>query len=201
MAPAIIYQNIFLYQLFMRLLYGPHFEDRYQAVAGQIPPGLSVMDVCAGDAYLFTKYLKGKNDDYLAIDNSPFFIRSARKRGIACMQRNVLDDAFPAADVVVMMASLYQFIPQEKSVISKLLASAKKKLIITEPISNLSSSRFQIISRLAHFLSIPYQASHEYKGERFNRERLEDLFSAYTEFKNITTIPGGREIMGIFNKP
>lgn len=201
MAPAIIYQNILLYQLFMRLLYGRHFEDRYKTVAGQIPHGSSVMDVCAGDAYLYTRYLKGKNDDYLAIDNSPFFIRSARKRNIACMQLNVMDDPFPTADVVVMMASLYQFIPQEKSVIKKLLQSARRKLIITEPVSNLSSSRIHFISRMAHHLSIPYQASRQYKGERFNRQRLGDLFSSYKEFKKFTPIPGGREMMGIFIKP
>lgn len=199
MAPAIIYKNIFLYQLFMRILYGRHFEDRYKAMAAQIPPGSSVMDICAGDAYLYTKYLKGKGNEYLAIDNSPFFIRSSQKRKIVCRQLNVLDDPLPKADVVVMMASLYQFIPQERAIIQKLLGSARKKVIITEPISNLSSSQNPFIRRLAHLLSIPFQASQQYEGKRFERTTLEKLYRSFNELQEIIPIPGERELMGIFH--
>ena len=201
MAPAIIYKHIFLYQLFMRILYGSHFEDRYKAVAAQIPAGSSVMDVCAGDAYLFTKYLKCKGNEYLAIDNSPFFIRSAQKMNIVCRQLNVLNDPLPKADVVVMMASLYQFIPQERTIIQKLLGSTRKKVIITEPISNLSSSHNLLIRWLAHHLSIPFQASRQYEGKRFDRSAMEELFRSFKELQEIKLIPGERELMGIFHKP
>jgi hypothetical protein len=198
MAPAIIYKNILLYQLFMRMLYGRHFEDRYKAVAAQIPSGSSVMDICAGDAYLYTNFLKHNGNDYLAIDNSPFFINSAQKRNIACIQLNVSEDPLPVADVVVMMASLYQFIPHEKRVIQKLLDSARKKLVITEPISNLSASANLYIRKLAQRLSIPFQASQQYEGKRFDRPALENLFRSFKELSEIKTIPGERELMGIF---
>ena len=200
MNPSIIYYDTHIYHFFMRLLYGRHFEDRYKIVAEQIPSHTSVVDVCAGDAYLYTKYLKTKYIDYLAVDNSPHFIQSALKRKIKCQRLNIIEDRIPYAEVVVMMASLYQFIPFEKDVLQKLINCSKFMLIITEPISNLSSSHSRFISRVAHTLSIPFQANNKYNGERFDHDRVINLFHSYPEFQFSKLIPGEREVMGVFMK-
>jgi len=50
---------------------------------------------------------------------------------------------------MVIQGSLYQFIPYQKIIIDKLLTIAKKKVIISEPIINLISSRNKIISTIA----------------------------------------------------
>ncbi len=197
--PSPIYANPTLYHLFMRLLYGKNFNARYQAVVDEIPERISVVDVCAGDAYLFSNYLIKKTIRYTALDNSPYFLKWAQKKGIDYRKINILCDEIPKGDVVVMMASLYQFIPKEKEILHKLILSARQKVIISEPISNLTSSHIGIVARIANRLSIPYEVSCQYTGERFDEERLITLLTSFPGFQYSTKIPGGREIVAVLS--
>lgn len=182
----------------MRLLYGKYFEARYQAIADEIPAGLSVVDVCAGDAYLFLKYLKWKQIDYLALDISPQMVAWALKQSVPAMQLNVRDKNLPVADVVVMQASLYQFLPPADQMIHKLLASARKRVIITEPIRNLADSNNRLASFLGRRLTVPEKSQGRYTAQRFNRESLTCLFESFTALERLAVLPGGREMIGVF---
>jgi hypothetical protein len=181
----------------MRLLYHKNFYARYQAIAEEIPDSASVVDICAGDAYLYSNFLIKKNIRYTGLDNSPFFLSWAQKKGIDYHKINVINDQIPKGDVIVMMASLYQFIPNEKEILHKLIRSARQKVIISEPISNLSSSHHSIIARMANRLTTPFEVSDQYTGERFNEEGLISLLTSLPGFQHSSIIPGGREIVGI----
>jgi hypothetical protein len=196
--PSPIYKNPYLYQLFMRLLYGRFFEVRFSCISDQIPNGVSVVDVCAGNVYLYSKYLKMKAVQYLSLDNSPEFINWANKYNVNAQIFDLRNDPLPRGDFVVMMASLYQFLPEARVIIKKLIESACDKVIISEPVSNLSSSQIGFIARLAHLLSIPYNVSPYYSGVRFTQTSLVELFNSFTEYERSFSIPGGREIVGIF---
>ena len=198
-SPSPIYSNPTLYHLLMRMLYRKNFNARYQVIAEEIPERISVVDVCAGDAYLYFNFLIKKSIRYTALDNSPYFLSWAQKKGIDYRKVNVFFDEIPKGDVVVMMASLYQFIPKEKELLQKLIRSARQKVIISEPISNLSSSHIGIIARIANRLSIPYEVSGQYTGERFDEERLISLLTSFPGFQHSTRIPGGREIVGVIS--
>ena len=198
-SPAPIYSHPTLYHFLMRMLYRKNFNARYQVIAEEIPERISVVDVCAGDAYLYFNFLIKKSIRYTALDNSPYFLSWAQKKGIDYHKVNVLCDEIPKGDVVVMMASLYQFIPKEKEILQKLISSARQKVIISEPISNLSSSHIGIIARIANRLTTPFEDAGQYIGERFDEERLISLLTSFPGFQHSTKIPGGREIVSVIS--
>jgi hypothetical protein len=194
---SLLYTSPFLYHWLMRLLYGRHFDARYRIVAAEVPAGCSVVDVCAGDSFLYLHYLKQKSVHYTAVDNSPFFLQAAKKRGIACLQANALLDPIPGGDVVIMMASLYQFIPDERKIVEKLIRSARQKLILSEPVSNITSSHVSFLSRLANRLTMPFDPSSRYTGERFDEERLVTFLSSFEAMQQVVRLPGGREMVAV----
>jgi hypothetical protein len=196
--PSPIYTNPYLYQFFMRSLYGKYFEARYSSISAEIPDGVSVVDVCAGNVYLYSKYLKLKPVQYLALDNSPEFVRWANAHQVNAQLFDLRNNVIPKGDFVIMMASLYQFLPESKHIIKELINSAYEKVIISEPVSNLSSSHIGIIAKIANLLSIPYNVSPQYSGERFTQTSLAELFNSFSEFERSYKIPGGREVVGIF---
>jgi trans-aconitate methyltransferase len=182
----------------MRLLYGRYFKARYQSIAALIPPGAEIIEVCSGDCRLYQKFLRKKEVDYLGLDYSPQFIKYAHQRGIKAAQFDVRTQSIPPADFLIMHASLYQFIPDEKMVLEKLLASSKKKVIIAEPIRNLSDSRLVLIAQASRHLTKTVPGQSRNTGKRFSSENLFNLFHAYNEFERCFRIPGGREMIGVF---
>jgi hypothetical protein len=148
---------------------------------------------------LYTNFLNKKSIRYIALDNSPYFLRWGQKNGIDYRKVNVFFDEIPKGDVVVIMASLYQFIPREKEILQKLVCSARQKLIISEPISNLSSSQIGIIARIANRLTTPFEVSDQFIGERFNEERLISLLTSFPGYQHSTKIPGDREIVSVIS--
>lgn len=96
----------------MRMLYGRNFRARYEALAAEIPPHAQVIDLCAGDAYLYRHYLRKKGVNYLGLELSPQFVAAGQAQGVALQEFNVWKDKIPAAEVVIMQASLYQFLPK-----------------------------------------------------------------------------------------
>ena len=183
----------------MRLLYRSNFEERYRAVANLILNGVSVVDVCSGDSYLYLRYLRKNSVEYLGLEASHEFVSWARRHGVNVSLFDIWNDDIPQADVVVMQASLYQFQPEAEKILRKLLKVANHQVIISEPIQNLSSSRISFISRLSKWLTVPPKRQDTYSGERFNRESLEKLFHRLEEFERCFIIAGGMEMIGIFH--
>ena len=182
----------------MRLLYGRHFEARYAAIAAEVSDGASVVDVCCGDCYLYLAYLRHKSVRYLGLDLSPQLVQWARRRQVEARQFNVWQDELAHGDVVIMQASLYQFLPQAKWVVNQLLSAARQKVIITEPIRNVSSSGNPWIATVGHRLTVPGGADAAYSGQRFDRKSLTELFESFETFERSWLIPGGREMVGVF---
>ena len=197
-AQSYIYSNRVLYHVVMRLLYGPHFDTRYRALADAIPAGASVVDVCAGDCYLYLKYLRSKSVEYLGLDLSPQMVRWAQQHGVTARHFDVWKDDLPAGDVVVMQASLYQFLPRADAIVRKLLAAARRIVIISEPIRNVSASSNPLLSIVGRRLTVPASASPAYTGRRFDQQSLTELFHAFDSFERATILPGGREMLGVF---
>jgi len=192
-----IYWHSGLYHLAMRQLAGEYFAHRYNSLAELIPEKASVTDVCMGDAYLYSGYLAGKQVHYVGLDINKTFVRSAMRKGIRARVVDVMSEDIEPADYVVMQGSLYQFIPNEKRVVRKLLDAAKRQLIISEPIRNRAQSNNRLVSFLAKHAVNP---GNGHRLERFNEDRLLECFRLFEEFKTIIIVPGGIDMIGIFER-
>jgi len=79
-----------------------------------------------------------------------------------------------------------------------MLAAAYKKVLIAEPVRNLSSSHVAWLAKLSRLLTKPTDEHSSYSGARFNEETLRDLFKTFPAFQRFFFIPGGREMVGVF---
>lgn len=185
-----IYQYPLIYELALRVVYHVHYGERLRAVADLIPEGSSVTEICAGDCALYRYFLKKKPVDYLACDINERFLRWAEARGIPAMKLDLQSDPIPPADCVVMMGSLYQFIPHEKVILEKLIAASRKRFIIDEPVRNFSQSRFQLVQRVCRFFS---SLDRDEFPQRFTFETMQPVLNQ-VGITDIRLTSGGRDI-------
>jgi SAM-dependent methyltransferase len=191
---SIVYRSNVLYELHMVLLYREHYTSRYDSIAKLIPPEASVLDVCCGPAVLYSRHLKGKCASYTGFEINDYFLAKARAKGIPMIRGDLTSiSELPRADVVVMQASLYQFLPDKvSSVVQKLLRAANRKVIVAEPVRNVSSSR---IGWLARFAQHQTDAGSGPCTRRFDEASLAALMSRWASIiERSFPIPGGREV-------
>ena len=179
-------------------VYGRSFEKRYTDLLPLIPRGASVVDLCAGDAYFYRRYLKPLGTEYHGLDESPRFVRRGRARGVEMQQFDVRTGTVPVADVVMMQASLYHFLEAAPAVIGRMLASARERVIVTEAVVSLSDSPNPIVARFARWATTPAGAPRDYTGNRYTRESLDAVFRTFPSFVESFPIAGGREVAGVF---
>ena len=171
-----VYWHPVIYQLCLRITFGRQFEERYQEVANFIPMGSYVVDICCGDCTMY-RFLRKKKVQYLGLDINPLFVRGLKKKRIPIRLFDVCRDEIPSAEYIIMMGSLYQFIPQHKEIMDKMLKAATKKVIITERIQGaFSSSTNPLISYIARRLANPGTGHTIY---RFNEENLIRFLKSY----------------------
>jgi len=193
---SFIYANRRTYHWLMRGLYGRHFEDRYRAIAAHVPAASHVVDVCAGDAYLYLAHLRHKPVTYIAVDASPQLVAWARARGVDARLFDVWNDDLPQGDSVIMQASLYQFLPRADRIVDKLLAAARQRVIITEPVRNIADSGNPVLALLGKRFTKP--SGEQYAAQRFNRASFTALCQTFPELQNLADLPGGREMLAVF---
>jgi len=194
----VIYRSPVLYNLLMRVLYGKHFTDRYQVVSKEIPDGASVLDVCCGDCFLYRRFLQARNVRYIGVDNSPAFICSGQRKKIDVRSVDLKAEELPKVEYVVMQGSLYQFLPDAAVVLKKLRAAATIKVIVAEPVQNLSDSHVKCLAKFSRWLTTPYGATN-YSGERFSEESFTRIIKEAGGAQQVCTIPGGREMVALLD--
>lgn len=91
------------------------------------------------------------------LDLNTTFVRDAQRRGIEAQTFDLLSENLPAGqfDYIIMLSSLYQFIPREKAMVSRMLAATKSYVIIAEPIVNLIDRLPQILVKILAKLKNP----------------------------------------------
>lgn len=193
-----MYSSPKFYTLAMRVLYWPHFSDRYRVVADLIPQGASVVDACCGDAYIYPKYLRKKGVSYVGLDNSPAMVKAGIEAGIDVRLWDAAAEDVPEADVVLMQGALCHFIPHSDRIVEKLRTAAKELLIISEPVRPTSSPKNRVACAISKTLTQPINDHGAYRGDRFTEEALLQLFRAQPGFISSQIVPGGRDMVGVF---
>jgi SAM-dependent methyltransferase len=197
MAASLVYRSPWLYEVLMMALYGRYYSARYGAIADLVPAGASVLDLCCGPGVLFDRYLRHKGVDYTGLDvNAGFVARINRRGGRGQVWDLRGDDPLPGADVVIMQASLYHFLPDPVSVVGRMLRAARARVIIAEPIRNLADSGWPLLAAIARRGTDP---GHGEQALRFNERTLDAFLGGLaTPPSRSFLIPGGREKIYVF---
>ena len=193
MSTSLVYRSATGYELVMRALYGRHYQDRLRAIADEVPAGASVLELCCGPGTLYTRYLRTRTSGYIGLDVNERFVAALRRQGIDARLMDLADagEPLPTADVALMQASLYHFLPDAGRIIDRMLAAARERVIISEPVRNLASSENPVIRLLGRHTTDPGVGGGE---RRFDERRLEELMDRYRDRAlRSFSIPGGRE--------
>ena len=191
-----IYQVPALYRLLMRLGYGPDYAARYALVADRIGEPDDVLEVCCGHLGLY-RHLRhrGLVRSYVGLEQAPAMLRLARRGGVDVRAFDVrAGDALPAAGTVIMQASLYQFHDLADTLLPRLWAAARRRLVIAEPVRNLSQSRSRVARWAARALTrTPDGRIHTF---RYTEATLLELYRRCAiPVSRVDRTPGGREIV------
>lgn len=175
----------------MRVLYGRYYAARDAAVAAHVPDGASVLELCCGPARLYLRELRGRIGSYVAIDESATFVDRLRRRGVDARRADVATAELPVADVVVMQASLYHFLPDAHAMLVRMRAAARETVVVAEPVRNLASSRLGIVARLGAGGAATAQGA---QAQRFDAASLRALMESFGDAVRFhAPAPGGRE--------
>jgi SAM-dependent methyltransferase len=198
LATSLIYRNAFIYEWVMRGLYGRHYDARYKAIAELIPNDQTVLDVCCGPAFLYQYYLRDRCVEYTGLDMNAAFIKRLVARGGKGEVRDLREDQpLPRADVVIMQASLYHFLPDARPIVDRLIAAAIRQVIIAEPIRNLATSPSRVLAWMGRMLTDPGSGD---QPHRFTEASLDRLFTDYAPLvAHSFLIAGGREKVYVLN--
>ncbi len=195
MSTSLVYRSAAGYELLMRVLYGRHYAARMRAVADQVPDGASVLELCCGPGTLYMRHLRPRISDYVGVDVNQRFVARLRRRGVDARRVDIAaaEVALPRADVVILQASLYHFLPRADRIVDRMLGAAGKRVIVSEPVRNLASSNMVMLSRLGARATDPGVGEH---AQRFTEESLAALMARYRErILKAFPIPGGREMV------
>ena len=192
----VIYRDPRIYRGVLRLLYGAALAERERVVAGIVrrllPAGGLVLDAACGDAGIARALPSGVR--YLGVDASPVFVRALERAGREALRADLARDALPRADVVLLLGSLYQFLPDPDPVLDRLRDAARVAVVVAEPYRNLATSRFAPVAALARRMTDPGVSS---SISRFDDTSLRDVIARHggnvvhtTSRERVAVLPG-----------
>jgi trans-aconitate methyltransferase len=187
---GLAYWHPVTYRFIEKVLYGRSYRRHYEALSREIGD-LSLLELCCGDCQI-VDYLKG--NAYQGLDINPRFVNHARKKGFKVSLQDVMVSEIPEAECILIHNSLYQFYPHHERLIRRAFESAQKKLVISEPVINLASSKNRIVSFIAKSVT---RVGEDSSSKRFNRKEMKDIFDKYHADK-IEFL--GRNLMGVILK-
>jgi SAM-dependent methyltransferase len=190
-SPGLVYRSAALYEAVMRVLYGRHYAARQRAIAGLIPARASVLEVCCGPGTLYRRHLARKRVGYLGLDINAGFLRRVRRSGAEAREWDVRSaDPLPPADHVIMQASLYHFMDDPRPLIERMLAAARRQVILAEPVHNVAKHP-GALGALAARLTDPGTGPQPDRYDESSLDRVLEPFAPLIRERML--LPGGRE--------
>lgn len=147
------YRSEFLYNALALLKLGSGYRLRYQIAAHSIKPGEFVVDVCSGPGQL--KDFIPKSCGYLAMDASPEFLSSLKKKGASSILQDLhkgWPPSVPVADVIVMVISLCQFRDTSADRLLESFKTAGKRVVIVEDVLSRARGKSSWLQRAMNYL-------------------------------------------------
>tara|TARA_B100000902_G_scaffold83121_1_gene87703 strand:- start:861 stop:1475 length:615 start_codon:yes stop_codon:yes gene_type:complete len=191
-----IYWHPFVYNSLLFLLYNGRPHDRFKEIAKEICDGDDVIDLCAGNDFLF-KNLAKRPINYTAYDINLRFINSLKNKGINAYKLDVSKENIPKGDVIVLASALYHFYPDCQKLIDRMLEKAEKKVVIVEPIRNAVNSTNKFIADMAERAGRVNNCKTDY---RFDEDSLRSLLDSVKVPMKTSVICNGRDLCAVFYK-
>jgi len=186
-----VYRSAALYEAVMRVLYGRHYGARQRAIAALIPEDSTVLELCCGPGTLYRRHLAGKRVRYLGLDINQGFLRRVRRSGAEAREWDVRSpDPLPPADYVLMQASLYHFMDDPRPLIRRMVAAARREVILAEPVHNVAKQPGPL-GAIAARLTDPGTGP---QPDRYDEPSLDRVLEPFASLvRDRTLLPGGRE--------
>jgi len=186
-----VYRSAALYEAVMRVLYGRHYGARQRAIAALIPEDSTVLELCCGPGTLYRRRLAGKRVQYRGLDINQGFLRRVRRSGAEAREWDVRSpDALPPADYVLMQASLYHFMDDPRPLIRRMVAAARREVILAEPVHNVAKQPGPL-GAIAARLTDPGTGP---QPDRYDEPSLDRVLEPFASLvRDRTLLPGGRE--------
>jgi hypothetical protein len=164
-----------VYRLAMWVLCGRDLAERRRAIVRELEPGWTFLDLCCGDCAI-SPAVRAKSCTYLGLEVNPVFIRWGQRRGFDVRHWDARSMPVPRADVVCMQASLYQFIPRDRSLVHEIVASANRLAVVAEPTRNWATGGSRLLRALASRLT---RAAGDVFDKRHSDASLADLVADF----------------------
>jgi hypothetical protein len=173
MSKSFIYSNIYTYRFLMNILYPLKYKKRFLEISREISEKDSnILELCFGDIYIANECRKN-GINWTGIDINENFVDFAAKRGYNAIKKDISKiDSFPLSDICIISGSLYHFHGEIESLIQKMLDSTQK-IIISEPINNLSSKK-GFIGKISGILTNAGKGAENF---RYNRQSITDMLN------------------------
>lgn len=140
---SLVYKNISVYRLVMNLLYTGSYKKRFELICNAITREnpKHVLELCFGDI-IVAEFCKSKAISWQGYDLNKTFVAHALKHGFDAHCQDLLTvHEFSKNDLTIISGSLYHFTNEQLSVLLKKILHSTSKIIISEPILNLSDSK------------------------------------------------------------
>jgi hypothetical protein len=98
---------------------------------------------------------------------------------------------------VVMNSSLYHFHPDTDSVVRRMLAAARRKAVILEPVRNVADSGISWLGRLAKLAGTVDGVTPEF---HFDAATFQRAMEAIPGLARIQTLEGDRDTLAVFDR-
>jgi len=194
---SLVYKNIFIYRIIINILYGLKYKKRFENVVNLIAnKDQKILELCFGDIYI-AEFAKNNNKIWTGYDINQNFISFAKKGGYNAINKDIIElKSFPKSDVCIIIGSLYHFIHDLENILTKMLESSSK-VIISEPIKNLSDHRY-----IGFFAKKLANAGKGDEQLRFNEHSFLDILNKYKDKLsfNYKIVSIDRDILVIINK-
>jgi hypothetical protein len=166
----------------MNLLYVGKYRGRFSDITRLIGENDNcVVELCFGDIHI-ASYCKNSTRTWIGYDINDVFVDHAIKYGHNAVCTDVLSlESLPRADVLIFAGSLYHFngnLPK----IWELMTSCSKKIILSEPVRNITSLNNGIGKIGARASTVKNGA----ECFRFDRNSLTDMLKRFQEPYNFS---------------
>ncbi len=166
----------------MNVLYLGRYRQRFQDIKGVIAPeDRQIIELCFGDIYI-AEYCKKSLRQWTGYDINDVFVNYALERGHKAVNADILSlKKLPHADVLVFAGSLYHF-NENLHHLWQLMTSCATKIILSEPIKNITSAK-NFIGKIGARASAVRNGAEAF---RFERDSLIQMLDCFQEIYNFT---------------